>query len=111
MRKKGRSWLKGLPCIFCLSQEAEGEVDTSSREEECGGGGVDGAMPPQSWSIEASAPGKVILHGEHSVVYRKTGVVVSIDLRTKESLLNLARLFLVLLRVPKRVLGKRRNNY
>jgi len=35
------------------------------------------------WTIEASAPGKVILHGEHSVVYGKTGVVVSIDLRTK----------------------------
>ena len=91
MTKKGKSW---LTLHFCVSQEAEGEVDTSSREE-CGGGGVDGAMPPQSWSIEASAPGKVILHGEHSVVYRKTGVVVSIDLRTKESLLNLARFFLV----------------
>ena len=38
-------------------------------------------MPP--WVIEASAPGKAILHGEHSVVYGKTGVVVSIDLRTK----------------------------
>ena len=39
-------------------------------------------MPPP-WRLEASAPGKVILHGEHSVVYGKTGVVCSIDLRTK----------------------------
>ena len=41
------------------------------------------SMLDDPWTIEASAPGKVILHGEHSVVYGKTGVVVSIDLRTK----------------------------
>lgn len=29
-----------------------------------------------------SAPGKVILHGEHSVVYGKRGVALSLDLRT-----------------------------
>ena len=34
------------------------------------------------WEIRVTTPGKVILHGEHSVVYGKTGVVVSIDLRT-----------------------------
>ena len=34
-------------------------------------------------SITASAPAKVILHGEHSVVYGKLALAASIDLRTK----------------------------
>ncbi|RWS23590.1 mevalonate kinase-like protein [Leptotrombidium deliense] len=33
--------------------------------------------------IESSAPGKVILHGEHAVVFGKNAVAVSVDLRTK----------------------------
>jgi mevalonate kinase len=33
--------------------------------------------------IIASAPAKVILHGEHSVVYGKLALAASIDLRTK----------------------------
>ena len=37
----------------------------------------------QQHEIRVSAPGKVILHGEHSVVYGKTALAVSIDLRTK----------------------------
>lgn len=32
--------------------------------------------------IKVSAPGKVILHGEHSVVYGKRAVALSLDLRT-----------------------------
>lgn len=32
--------------------------------------------------IVMSAPGKVILHGDHSVVYGKRGIAVSLDLRT-----------------------------
>ena len=34
-------------------------------------------------SVTASAPAKVILHGEHSVVYGKLALAASIDLRTK----------------------------
>ena len=37
-------------------------------------------------SVTASAPAKVILHGEHSVVYGKLALASSIDLRTKVSI-------------------------
>ena len=44
-------------------------------------------MPTESpLHVSVSAPGKVILHGEHSVVYEKTGIVVSIDLQTTVTL-------------------------
>ena len=33
--------------------------------------------------VEASAPGKMILFGEHSVVYGKAAVVLAIDRRAK----------------------------
>ncbi len=33
--------------------------------------------------VEASAPGKMILFGEHSVVYGKPAVVLAIDRRAK----------------------------
>ena len=41
-------------------------------------------VPTAKWrSVTASAPAKVILHGEHSVVYGKLALAASIDLRTK----------------------------
>ena len=33
--------------------------------------------------MEVTAPSKVILHGEHAVVYGKTAVAAALDLRTK----------------------------
>jgi len=37
-------------------------------------------------SVTVSAPSKVILHGEHAVVYGKTAVAAALDLRTKMSI-------------------------
>ena len=36
--------------------------------------------------IHISAPSKLILHGEHAVVYGKTAVAASLDLRTRMSI-------------------------
>jgi mevalonate kinase len=36
---------------------------------------------PESRAVRVSAPAKVILHGEHSVVYGKTALACSLDIR------------------------------
>ena len=45
---------------------------------------VSGRMSPSRiQGVEVTAPSKVILHGEHAVVYGKTAVAAALDLRTK----------------------------
>ena len=45
---------------------------------------VSGRMSPSRIKgVEVTAPSKVILHGEHAVVYGKTAVAAALDLRTK----------------------------
>lgn len=39
-------------------------------------------------TLAVSAPGKVILHGEHSVVFGKLAIAGSLDLRTKIKLIE-----------------------
>lgn len=45
--------------------------------------GINGNSCNSGDIITASAPGKVILHGEHSVVYGKLALALSLDLRTR----------------------------
>ncbi|CAG9857769.1 unnamed protein product [Phyllotreta striolata] len=48
----------------------------------------DGNVETSELPIAVSAPGKVILHGEHSVVYGKLAVAGSLDLRTAVRLIE-----------------------
>nr|ACO11494.1 Mevalonate kinase [Caligus rogercresseyi] len=51
-------------------------------------------MPPEI-GVEVSAPSKLILHGEHGVVYDKLAVAGSLDLRTRMTILRRSKRLVV----------------